>query len=192
MKAKMDEQMTEKKWKTTKHVFWRERKIEQRKWSKWKMQEKTYKKSRMKKRRKEKGRNRIKKADTHNIFKTNEIFFKNQKMWKKRRYRNWTQKRCEEQFKILKKKKLHKIQNLEKGNHQRNRKKKNKETFQNEGFFDVSRRLEKAQNWRWERGQKNQKRENKKHFQPEGRKTEQEKHVFKNGKTREKRKTQRE
>ena len=60
------------------------------------------------------------------------------------------------------KKTFHKIQNLEKGNQQRNRKKK--ETFQNEGFFDGSRRLEKAQNWRCERGQKIKKKRKQKNI----------------------------
>ena len=122
------------------------------------------KKSRMKKRRKEKGRNRIKKRKAPTTFSKKMKYFQKSKDVKKR-----GDTRIEHKKDVKHNSKLEKHftkyhswrKEINKGFV------KNMETFQNEGFFDVSRRLAKAQNWRCERGQQishPKKREHKKNW----------------------------
>ena len=156
------------------------------------------KKSRMKNRIKEKGRNRKKERHPQH-FQENEIFFKKQKdLKKKRRHTNWTQKRCEAQFKIGNT--FHKIQNLEKGNQQKNREKKNQGDISKRRFFFFFLMVQegwKTQNWRCRRGQKIQKKKKekektKKHLEPRKENGTRKTRVQQKEKTKEKRKTQRE
>ena len=63
-----------------------------------------------------------------------DIFQKSKDVKKKKRYRNWTQKRCEAQFKIEKKKTFHKNTKIWSKEINKGIERKNKETFQNEGF----------------------------------------------------------
>ena len=113
------------------------------------------KKSRTKKKGKRKKKN--KKEDTGNIFKKWDILQKS-KVWKKRRYRN-----CKRDVKHNSKLEKHFIKYKFWRKEINKKMEKNKETFQNEGFFLMVQEGWKTQNWRCGRGQKIQKkRENKK------------------------------
>ena len=156
MKGKEDE----RKRAIEKHIFFENC---TRKWSKWKIPKKEQTKNEIEKKEEEKWRNRKKEDTWKNV--NNDIFFKNQMVSKKRRYRTWMQNRCETQFKTIHFRRLTLIcwrkRKSTKGIE------KTKWTLQYEGF--LVRKCRKTRNWRWERRQKKRKeREDTKQFEPGG------------------------